>query len=582
MVSSRFDGTDFPRWKAQMWHTLVRAGLHMYVHRDAQRPRDMPDHVWMDMDALASSTIRLQLVDSIYESVMYEETSSALWQRLHDMYVSPLTHVRHRSHRRLRCWHCGHEGHIRRCCFRRMRRRRQRYARDVDQVVVSGDSMAVDYASDGDITFSYGSSHDSSCSLDSTHMAWLLDALASFHVTPHREWFCRFSSESRGCVHMPDGTTYDIEGAGDICLMLPSGASLILRHVRYVPSFPMSLISVSQLQESRYYAFLGEHHFQLQLGQLMLVRGARIGHMYPLQVLHVRDNLVSVGVQPYVRCETRHVSFCLPTDRSTDIHDAHVWQDSDAQMDAYVEHVLDAHDTYVEHGLVDHMDALMEHTLDDHLDALEHDMDAHIEHCDDTHLELDHQFDLGIDVVQLAHVEHDHTLGVIEQDCSHGIQCMVEHISSHDAQLDTSLVVSMADLYVEESAVMQSFLDSLMPDVDTDISVHVGLDDGALDALDTGMAGILRLARIAQVSSTFGSLMYELLCSRPDIAVAIGAFALGVVSRLMIRTGIERVGALQELHEFLHLSDMSSTLIDMSLEQFEVHGYTLFEAVGVG
>ncbi|KAH7421877.1 hypothetical protein KP509_13G079300 [Ceratopteris richardii] len=122
MVSSRFDGTDFPRWKAQMWHTLVRAGLHMYVHRDAQRPRDMPDHIWMDMDALDSSTIRLQLVDSIYESVMYEETSSALWQRLHDMYESPLTHVRHRSHRRLRCWHCGHEGHIRRRCFRRMRR----------------------------------------------------------------------------------------------------------------------------------------------------------------------------------------------------------------------------------------------------------------------------------------------------------------------------------------------------------------------------------------------------------------------------------------------------------------------------
>ncbi|KAH6555262.1 hypothetical protein KP509_1Z269400 [Ceratopteris richardii] len=177
---------------------------------------------------------------------------------------------------------------------------------------------------------------------------------------------------------------------------------------------------------------------------------------------------------------------------------------------------------------------------------------------------------------------HNDTLGVVEHDSSHDTQCMVEHVSSHDAQLDTSLVVSMADLDAEESAVMQSFLDSLMPDVDIDMSGHVGLDDGALDALDRGMADMLRLARIAHVSSAFGSLMYELLCSRPDIAVAIGAFALGVVSRSMIDTGIERVGALQELHEFLHQSDMSSTLIDMSLEQFEVHGYTLFEAVGVG
>ncbi|KAH7421878.1 hypothetical protein KP509_13G079400 [Ceratopteris richardii] len=413
-------------------------------------------------------------------------------------------------------------------------------------------------------------------------MAWLLDALATFHVTPHREWFCRFSGESRGCVHMSDGMTYDIEGAGDICLMLPSGASLMLRHVRYVPSFPMSLISVSQLQESRYYAFLGEHHFQLQLGQLMLVRGARIGHMYPLQVLHVRDSLVSVGVQPYVRCETRHVSFCLPTDRSIDIHDAHVWQDSDAQTDAYIEHVLDAHDAYIEHDFVDHMDAHVEHTSDDQLDALEHDMDAHVEYCDDTQLELDHQFDLGVDVVQLAHAEHDDILGVVEQDSSYDTQRIPEHISSHDAQLDTSLVVSMADLDAEESAVMQSFLDSLMPDVDIDMSGHVGLDDGALDALDRGMADMLRLARIAHVSSAFGSLMYELLCSRPDIAVAIGAFALGVVSRSMIDICIERVGALQELHQFLHQSYVSSTLVDMSLEQFEVHGYTLFEEVGVG
>ncbi|KAH7279360.1 hypothetical protein KP509_37G016000 [Ceratopteris richardii] len=251
-------------------------------------------------------------------------------------------------------------------------------------------------------------------------------------------------------------------------------------------------------------------------------------------------------------------------------------------MDAHVEHVLDAHDAYIEHGLVDHMDAHMEHTLDDHLNDLDHDVDAHIEHCDDTQLECDHHLDLGVDVMQLAHVEHDHTLGVIEEDCSHDTQCVIEQFSSQGAQLHTSLVERMADLDVDESAVMQSFLDSLMPDVDTDMSGHVGLDDDALDALDTGMADILRLARISHVSSAFGSLMYELLCSRPDIAVAIGAFALGFVSRSMIDIGIERVGALQELHLFLHQSYVSLTLIDMSLDQFEVHGYTLFEAVGVG
>ena len=42
-----------------------------------------------------------------------------------------------------------------------------------------------------------------------------------------------------------------------------------------------------------------------------------------------------------------------------------------------------------------------------------------------------------------------------------------------------------------------------------------------------------RLAQIVQVSSAFGSLMSDLLVSRPDLAYAVGAFAVGVVSRLV-------------------------------------------------
>ena len=71
-----------------------------------------------------------------------------------------------------------------------------------------------------------------SCTLSSR---WLLDSDATFHVTPHRDWFSSFSSGRLGCVQMVDGSVYHIEGAGDVCMSLPNGVSYMLQHVRYVP-----------------------------------------------------------------------------------------------------------------------------------------------------------------------------------------------------------------------------------------------------------------------------------------------------------------------------------------------------------
>ena len=54
------------------------------------------------------------------------------------------------------------------------------------------------------------------------------------------------------------------------------------------------------------------------------------------------------------------------------------------------------------------------------------------------------------------------------------------------------------------------------------------------------------------VLSAFGSLMSNLLVSRPDLAYAIGAFAIGVVSHSVADTGIVYCGALKVLTRYLH------------------------------
>ena len=63
---------------------------------------------------------------------------------------------------------------------------------------------------------------------------------------------------------------------------------------------------------------------------------------------------------------------------------------------------------------------------------------------------------------------------------------------------------------------------------------------------------MVRLAEIAHVSSAFGSLVYDLLVSRPEVAAAVVAFAVGVVSRSVADTGIVHCGALQVLTRYLH------------------------------
>ena len=109
------------------------------------------------------------------------------------------------------------------------------------------------------------------------------------------------------------------------------------------------------------------------------------------------------------------------------------------------------------------------------------------------------------------------------------------------------------DLDAEESIVMQSFLDMLMPEVDM---VLGHLDDMAAirvssNPSDAGYAygvevvDMVTLAEIAHVSLAFGSLMYDLLVTRPELAGAMGAFAVGLVSREVTDIGIEHMGALQ-------------------------------------
>ncbi|MCO5593055.1 hypothetical protein L7F22_047060 [Adiantum nelumboides] len=183
----------------------------------------------------------------------------------------------------------------------------------------------------------------------------------------------------------------------------------------------------------------------------------------------------------------------------------------------------------------------------------------------------------------------------VEWDCSSEPQLEAVRRSSHrhrdqvdslDAHGESScMVAEMADLETNDALVVQSFLDACMSEQSSELVVQESMSDRDversctrdahqckastrqmamtddsiiqtfLDMLDrehVDASSLDELTRSASIASAFCGLMYEMLISTPDIAVAVGALAVGVVSQLVTDAGIGHGGAMQVLCRHLH------------------------------
>eukprot|EP00253_Pinus_taeda_P029912 PITA_29912 len=104
-------------------------------------------------------------------------------------------------------WKCGKEGHFRRDCKSK--------APDKGKGFDDAPSVEAKTTLDegGDVYLASSSTH-----VD--HEAWLIDSGASFHFTPHREWFCEYEKYDGGDVFIGDDRKVRIIGHGKIKLKL--------------------------------------------------------------------------------------------------------------------------------------------------------------------------------------------------------------------------------------------------------------------------------------------------------------------------------------------------------------------------
>ncbi|GAA0166475.1 hypothetical protein LIER_21621 [Lithospermum erythrorhizon] len=81
---------------------------------------------------------------------------------------------------------------------------------------------------------------------------WVIDSGASFHVTPHKHMFKTYTEGCYGEAMMGNNHVSKIVAMGEICLKSNNGSLIVLKDVRHIPDFRMSLISTGKLDDEGY------------------------------------------------------------------------------------------------------------------------------------------------------------------------------------------------------------------------------------------------------------------------------------------------------------------------------------------
>ena len=112
---------------------------------------------------------------------------------------------------------------------------------------------------------------------------WVVDTGASYHATPHREFFTTYRTGDFGVVRMGNTGTSVIAGIGDIHLQTNLGCRLILKDVRHVPDLRLNLLSVGKLDDEGSTSVFSKGQWKLTSGSLVQARGKKCCTLYKMQ-----------------------------------------------------------------------------------------------------------------------------------------------------------------------------------------------------------------------------------------------------------------------------------------------------------
>jgi hypothetical protein len=136
-----------------------------------------------------------------------------------------------------KCWKCGKIGHYKKDF------KSKKVEKPNGSDSTSSTKVKTSTEEGGDVYLASTSTH-----VD--HGVWLINSGASYHMTPHREWFSEYEKYDGGDVFLGDDSTTKILGHGRVKLLLNNGRIRTLPGVLHIPKLARSLISVSKLSDA--------------------------------------------------------------------------------------------------------------------------------------------------------------------------------------------------------------------------------------------------------------------------------------------------------------------------------------------
>ena len=152
--------------------------------------------------------------------------------------------------RNVECYHCHKKGHLKKECRTWLRENKKRSDEKKPETdnkgkssveikelnVVKSSAMSEMQLPSDVLIFTADLCPDALVIEDANYAQnWVINSGASFHVTPHADWFSTYA-QARGTVKLGDAYELDILGIGDIKLVMRNGTKFMLHDVRHVPS----------------------------------------------------------------------------------------------------------------------------------------------------------------------------------------------------------------------------------------------------------------------------------------------------------------------------------------------------------
>jgi hypothetical protein len=165
-----------------------------------------------------------------------------------------------------KCWKCGKTGHYKKYC------KSKKVEKPKGSDSTSSTKVKTPIEEGGDVYLASTGTH---ADLD----VCLIDSGASYHMTPHREWFSEHEKYDGGDVFLGDDSTTKIMGQR-VKLLLKDGRIRTLPGVLHIPKLARSLIYVRKLDDAGVDTIFGKNTCKMVRGAMVLMRGARCGTLY--------------------------------------------------------------------------------------------------------------------------------------------------------------------------------------------------------------------------------------------------------------------------------------------------------------